>query len=112
MKKVKKLVVLLLVAALTITIVGCSKPTSNSGGNTLRVAMQDPNVPIDTNKGTQSYLIMVSDQIAETLIGLNNDSTMFPQLLTKMPAVSEDGLTYSFELKDGIKFHNGETVKA
>ena len=64
---------------------------------------RDPNVPIDTNMGTQAYLIMVSDQACETLIGLNNDTTLDPQLLKQMPTVSDDGLTYSFELKDGVK---------
>ncbi|MEG0378312.1 MAG: ABC transporter substrate-binding protein, partial [Eubacterium sp.] len=112
MKKTKKLIALLLIAILAVTIAGCGGGSNTSSSNTLRVAMQDPTVPIDTNKGTQAYLIMVSDQAVETLIGLNNDSTLFPQLLTQMPTVSADGLTYSFELKDGVKFHNGEILKA
>ncbi|MEG1105346.1 MAG: ABC transporter substrate-binding protein [Eubacterium sp.] len=112
MKKAKKLIALLLVAALAVTIVGCGGSSTSNTSNTFRVAMQDPTVPIDTNKGTQAYLIMVSDQAVETLIGLNNDTTLFPQLLTQMPTVSEDGLTYSFELKNGVKFHNGETLKS
>lgn len=115
MKSMKKLAALLLVLALVFTVAGCGDKgasSSSSSGNTLRVVMQDPNVPIDTNMGTQAYLIMVSDQACETLIGLNNDTTLDPQLLKQMPTVSDDGLTYSFELKDGVKFHNGETLKS
>jgi peptide/nickel transport system substrate-binding protein len=32
-----------------------------------------------------------------------------PELLVKMPEVSQDGLVYTFELKKGIKFHDGKT---
>ncbi|MDO4288687.1 MAG: ABC transporter substrate-binding protein [Eubacterium sp.] len=114
MKVFKKAAALVLSAALLFTLAGCGSGGSatDAGSNIFRVTMQDPNVPIDTNMGTQSYLIMVSDQACETLIGLNNDTTLDPQLLTQLPTVSEDGLTYSFELKDGVKFHNGETLKA
>lgn len=113
MKSMKKIVASLLVIALVFTLTACGGSSSgNSGSKTMRVVMQDPNVPIDTNMGTQAYLIMVSDQACETLIGLNNDTTLDPQLLKQMPTVSADGLIYSFELKEGTKFHNGETLKA
>lgn len=58
MKSMKKLAALLLVLALIFTAVGCGSKgaSSSSSGNTLRVVMQDPNVPIDTNMGTQAYL--------------------------------------------------------
>lgn len=115
MKKLKVIVMVILVAALLLSSVGCSNTdtsSTGSGDNILRVAMTDPNVPVDTNKATQSYTILLSDQMCETLIGLNNDTTLFPQLLTDMPTVSDDGLTYTFELLDGVKFHNGETLKA
>ena len=51
MKSMKKLAALLLVLALVFTVAGCGDKgaSSSSSGNTLRVVMQDPNVPIDTN---------------------------------------------------------------
>lgn len=54
---------------------------------------------------------MVADQITQPLISLKNDGTLAPELIKEMPKISDDGLTYSFELKDNVKFHNGETVK-
>lgn len=66
MKSVKKLFALLLVAVLAIGIAGCGTGGSSSGGTSsdgkIRVAMQDPNVPIDPQKQTSSYLMMVADR--------------------------------------------------
>ena len=116
MKSVKKLFALLLVTVLAIGIAGCGTGGSSPGGTSsdgkIRVAMQDPNVPIDMQKQTNSYLMMVADQITEPLINLDNDGQLSPLLIKEMPKISDDGLTYSFELKDDIKFHNGDTVKS
>lgn len=115
MKNVKKLVVLLLVAVLAIGAAGCGTGGGSSKGTSadgkVRVAMQDPNVPIDPQKQTNSYLMMVADQVVEPLIALDNNGSLSPALIKEMPKISADGLTYSFELKDA-KFHNGETVKS
>lgn len=32
------------------------------------------------------------------------------KLITKLPEISDDGLTYSFELKPDVKFHDGTTL--
>ncbi|MEG0310238.1 MAG: ABC transporter substrate-binding protein, partial [Eubacterium sp.] len=114
MKSIKKVVALLLVSALVIGVTGCGTGGSSStasSDNKVRVAMQDPNVPIDPQKQTNSYLMMVADQVVEPLINLDNDGNLSPLLIKEMPKVSADGLTYSFELKDA-KFHNGEMVKS
>ena len=35
-----------------------------------------------------------------------------PLAAAELPTVSEDGLTYTFKLREGMKFHNGDTVDA
>lgn len=35
-----------------------------------------------------------------------------PQLATAMPEVSEDGLTYTIPMREGVKFHDGEPLTA
>lgn len=117
MKNGKKLLALLLVGALVMVgLTGCGTGGSSSGGasadGVIRVATADPNVPIDSHNQTNSYVMMVSDQVMEPLISLNNDGSLSPLLIKEMPTISEDGMTYSFELKDGVKFHNGETLKS
>ena len=71
----------------------------------------DPNLCYDTSSGE---LIM---NVAEGLIFYNfNDSTTFvPALATEVPTVqnggiSADGLTYTFNIRDGVTFHNGNDL--
>lgn len=35
-----------------------------------------------------------------------------PQLATAMPTVSDDGLTYTIPMREGVKFHDGEPLNA
>lgn len=37
---------------------------------------------------------------------------LVPQLATELPTVSEDGLTYTIPLREGVKFHDGEPFNA
>lgn len=113
----KKLVTLLLVGALVFSVTACGTGGGSTGSGAsadgkIRVATADPNVPIDPHKQTNSYVMMVADSVLEPLIKLNNDETLSPCLIKDMPTVSEDGLTYTFELKDGVQFHDGTTLKA
>ncbi|MFX8616583.1 ABC transporter substrate-binding protein, partial [Acinetobacter baumannii] len=44
--------------------------------------------------------------MVEGLVGYRENGTVAP-LLAKSVDLSEDGLTYTFQLRDGVKFHNG-----
>jgi oligopeptide transport system substrate-binding protein len=39
-------------------------------------------------------------------------NTFFPDLAADMPSMSEDGLTYTIPLRQGVKFHNGREMVA
>ena len=73
----------------------------------LRVASEDPQVPLDMHLYTYSIIMKVTDNVYESLLLTNPQGELEPVLLTQMPTLSEDKLTYSFELKEGVKFHNG-----
>lgn len=47
--------------------------------------------------------------MVEGLVGYRGNGTVGP-LLAKSVDVSEDGLTYTFKLREGVKFHNGATL--
>lgn len=47
----------------------------------------------------------------ETLIAFSLDGTFAPELATEW-SVSDDGLTYTFTIRDGVPFHDGTTLDA
>lgn len=55
--------------------------------------------------------ITVGENIFETLVYRNFDGSVRPHLAERW-TVSPDGLTYTFYLRKGVKFHNGEPFNA
>lgn len=84
----------------------------SSDGKVVRIAAVDPQVALDPQQYTYSIVMKITDNITESLIQTASDGSLVPTLLPALPEVSEDGMTYSFELLPDVKFHNGETLKA
>ncbi len=82
------------------------------GDKVVRVAAVDPQVALDPQQYTYSIIMKITDNITESLLMTNGDGSLEPVLLTGMPEISEDRLTYSFELLPDVKFHNGESLKS
>ncbi|RFZ76366.1 ABC transporter substrate-binding protein [Lacrimispora amygdalina] len=89
-----------------------SSTAESTGSKVLRVAAVDPQVAFDMQLYTYSLIMKVTDNVVESLVTTVEGGKVVPTLLTKEPELSEDMLTYSFELIDGVKFHNGETLKS
>ena len=75
----------------------------------LRVGMINDKASWDLQK-TNANASGLPLAVCETLMRFNENTEIEPLLITKMPDISDDGLTYSFELKDGVKFHDGSTL--
>ena len=79
-------------------------------------------VKVIRQTGTSAYLIdpAVGADLVSSIVFCNvYDSLVFPNVdgsvkpwLAKSWTVSEDGLTYTFELVPGVKFHNGDELTA
>jgi peptide/nickel transport system substrate-binding protein len=50
--------------------------------------------------------------VYEPLVWLNDTNGAFEPLIAKEWSVSDDGLTYTFKLRDDVYFHNGEKLTA
>ena len=54
---------------------------------------------------------VVIEQVYSTLMALDPDANPYPELAESVE-VSADGLEYTFKLRPGIKFHNGDDLTA
>lgn len=119
MKKIKQLLAIILSVSLAIGVAGCGQASDKEGSTgaaiakkVLRFAEANPKNSLDMQTNTNSKVAAISDHVTESLLRYDEDLNLVPILIKDMPTVSEDGLVYSFELKEGIKFHNGETLKS
>ena len=99
------LVVGFVIAALLVGFFGLG----SASAQTLIVAQGAGAVNLDRIRPTTSRH-RVRRQIYETLIVMGEDLNLYPGLATSWEQLDE--LTYEFKLREGVKFHNGETFKA
>lgn len=117
MKKSKTLFTLLITGALMASCGGAKE--SNDGGkdNTktaerpLTVAMATEIDSLDPFNATAGDTKTVMDQIFDGLLDVDEDGNLVPDLAESYE-ISEDGLTYTFKLKEGVKFHDGSDFSA
>ncbi|WP_313814685.1 ABC transporter substrate-binding protein [Glutamicibacter sp.] len=79
---------------------------------TLRLAAPAPPVRLDPAIAADSESFRVTRQIYETLISLDSNSGSPVAGLAESWTQSEDGLTYTFTLRQGVKFHDGTELDA
>ena len=91
----------------TETTAAADESSESAGDKILRVASEDPQVPLDMQLNTYSLIMKITDNTTESLLLTNPEGELEPTLLAEMPTLSEDKLTYSFTLKEGVTFHNG-----
>ncbi len=108
---------LLTCSALILTNVGCTSGELSSinrpdpsGKVRLALLTNPPDLdPILISDTTSSG---VASKIFNCLLGYDENLNLIPELATSMPEISDDGLVYTFRLRDGIRFHNGRSVTA
>jgi peptide/nickel transport system substrate-binding protein len=89
--------------------------SSESGERVLKIAStSDFSGGLQYNKvvdGEDTYFIYFNTGVYESLVGLNNDYQPIPGLATEW-SHTDDGLEWTFKLKEGVKFHNGTDFNA
>lgn len=116
MKKSKTLFTLLL-AGLMLTSCGGEGQGGKEKGETkiaerpLTVAMSTEIDSLDPFNATAGDTKTVMDQIFDGLLDVDEDGNLVGDLAESYE-ISDDGLTYTFKLKEGVKFHDGSDFSA
>src|ERR1700682_4458717 len=90
---------------------GLSMPALSQGAaaRTLRFVPQANLANFDPVWGTQYVVRNAAALVWDTLYGI--DATLQPQRqMVESEDVSDDGLVWTFKLRSGLKFHDGEPV--
>ncbi len=82
------------------------------GGGTLVFGTSADPVVLDGSLVSDGESLRVIDQIFETLISLKPGTTELEPALAESWEISDDGLQYTFKLREGVKFHDGEPFNA
>ena len=91
---------------------GDEAAAGDSGKKVLRFAQQNMKMTLDEHVTNDANSYTLGDLVGESPCMWTEDNEEVPCLLTKMPEVSADGLTYSLELKDKIPCHDGSNLTA
>lgn len=130
----KKIISLFLTAALSVSMLaGCGgaekeaketketaqtqtdskkKYTSKNGNTMVLTLFQNPKT-LDIQKTTADYFIPIQiyDRLVDVKVNEKGETEIIPSLAESWD-INEDGSVYTFHLRKGVKFHNGEEFKA
>ena len=76
-------------------------------GGVLVIAQSASPAKLDPVDYTGTYEGNIIDQVCDTLVDMSQDGEIIPSLATEW-TVSDDGLCYTFTLRDDVYFHPGE----
>lgn len=108
----KALLVVLAITLLAPAFSGCGKKTAQVTPEDYIIrSTQDWPTYIDPAVGSDFSDSISLVNLYDSLVFPMPDGSVTKHLATDW-AVSPDGLTYTFTLRDGVKFHNGDTLKA
>jgi peptide/nickel transport system substrate-binding protein len=101
---------------------GTSAPTTGTGGGTsapgegkpggnMMLALNSDLTTMDPHKSTAAVDRQVFQLIYDKLVDIDDGLNIVPELSSQWE-ISEDGMTYTFSLVEGVTFHNGEAFNA
>lgn len=108
--------------ALALSVAACSDPTSDDSGGGSDSEAEDTTLnaylyqapasnwsPMAPASGPDGIVMSL---IYDQLIGINDKFELIPRLAADLPEISEDGLTITYKLTEGLKWSDGEPLTA
>src|SRR5699024_8624947 len=81
-------------------------------GGTLVFGRGADSTSLDPSRTTEGETFKVTKNVFETLVKFEDGGTAIEPNLAKDWEAAEDGLTYTFELEEGVQFHDGTDFNA
>ncbi|WP_158059203.1 ABC transporter substrate-binding protein [Halorussus halophilus] len=94
------------------SLAGCAKVTGKPSVNTLRYAQVRPPVTLDPVVLDEPWSSAPASQVFQGLYSYDRNLNLVPTLANSRPKRSDDGTTYTVELRDDARFQNGDQVRA
>ena len=120
--KAKKISSLLTLFIVVIALIGCSNESNETAESTdpedksgkeykseMNIAVTAQPPTLDSSLTVSQVALNIAGNVFETLFTLNADYEPVP-MLAKSVEISEDGKVYTFKLREGVTFHNGEEM--
>ncbi|MGJ8629214.1 MAG: ABC transporter substrate-binding protein [Sulfitobacter sp.] len=79
---------------------------------TVDVAIVGEADTFDPMMSTKDVVSIVTQHFVETLYTFDENWNVAPLLATDLPEISDDGLTYTIGIREGITFHDGSSMDA
>jgi ABC-type oligopeptide transport system substrate-binding subunit len=87
-----------------------SQPTSLANDQTLRFPIQHDLTTLDPAMIDSDAESEIAHNLFDGLLKFDNNLNVVPDIAMAMPTVSTDGATYTFKLRQDVKFSNGDKV--
>jgi peptide/nickel transport system substrate-binding protein len=102
--------------ALPVLLAGCAQqaapPRGVKGGDgTLRLSFVGEPLTLNPNLGPDEGALVVTQNLFNRLVSLAADGNVIPELAESWDE-SDDGLTFTFHLRSGVRWHDGRPVTA
>jgi len=112
MKKRTLGIILLTLLSMTIALTGCSGDKAEENSSTITVGIpQDIEDSLDPHKAVAAGTKEVLFNVYEGLVKPDSSGNLNPAIASEY-AISEDGKSYTFKLREGVKFHDGTILTA
>ena len=111
MSKVKGILALCALMTMSIALIGCSGGKAKDSSEIVVGIPQDLEDSLDPHKALAAGTKEILFNVYEGLLKPDSQGNNIPAVAESY-TVSEDLMTYTFKLRDGIKFHNGKNVTA